>query len=309
MRKLLCVAAAVALAAMPSTARAQAAPVALVVRVQGSVQVKHGSGNPAAAAVGDRLSVGDQVIPASGARAILITRTGAQQVVTSDFTVPKPPAGGNTDLFDRAVQTLAMAASSNARTAGGRQGMIRPVPGEPTIVAPRNGLTVSSNRPTFEWGAVKGAGKYTVQIRRLGGGRPVRYEVGKVHSWTLPAGDPGLIPGATYAWTVAPDNSGRAAREQRFKVIGPDEYQSLAKTLDRVAKAGFDPAGDGLFLTATVYTDLKLFYDARAALNAVEKQGAMNADAYMLKGEVLNELGHADQARKAFDRADQLLGR
>ncbi len=309
MRKLLCVAAVAALAIAPSMARAQDAPVALVVRVQGSVQVKHGGAGPAAAAVGERLSVGDQVIPASGARAILITRTGAQQIVTSDFTVPKPSTSGSTPLFDQALQTLAMAASSNARTAGGRQGMIRPVPGEPTLVAPRNALTVSSNRPTFEWGAVQGAHAYTIQIRRIGGGRPVRYQVGDVHTWTLPADAPGLIPGATYAWTVAPNSSGRAAREQRFKVIGPEAYRSLAETLDRVAKAGFDPASDGLFLTATVYTDLKLYYDARAALEAVEKQGAMNADAYMLKGEVLNELGHADQARKAFDQADRMMGR
>jgi tetratricopeptide (TPR) repeat protein len=168
---------------------------------------------------------------------------------------------------------------------------------------------VSSVRPTFEWGAVEGAGNYTIQIRRMNGGTPVRYEVGSVHIWTLPADEPGLMPGATYAWTVAPDKSGRAAREQHFKVIGPDEYRSLAETLDRVSQAGFDPAGDGLFLTATVYTDLKLFYDARAALDAVEKAGAMNADAYMLKGEVLDELGRSDEARKAFDRADQLMGR
>jgi len=58
---------------------AQDGPAALVIRVQGSVSVTHGDGEPAPAAVGEPMFVGDQVIPGAGSRAILITQAGAQQ--------------------------------------------------------------------------------------------------------------------------------------------------------------------------------------------------------------------------------------
>lgn len=284
---------------------AQEDPAALVVRLQGEVQVRHAGASPTAAAVGERLLAGDEVLPASGARAILITRTGAQQVVTSATTVTEPRGGGNPDMFARAMRTLAQAASADARTAGGRQGMIRPIPGEPVLVAPRNGLTVTSPRPTFSWLLVDGAAGYTIQIRRVDGGRPIRFESTPNH-FTLPDDVPALLPGAEYAWTVAPLR-GRPTREQRFRVIDPTEYADLAATLDEVVELGLDPSGDGLFLSAVVYRDLDLFYEAAAALEELERSGALTAELYLLKGEILTEIGRAEEARAAFDRADEMM--
>ncbi|MHB1191755.1 MAG: hypothetical protein ACYC6F_01815 [Longimicrobiales bacterium] len=283
---------------------AQQDPAALVVRLQGQVQVRHG-GSTAPAAVGARLVTGDEVLPASGARAILITRTGAQQVVTEATTIEEPRGGGNPDLFARAMSTLAQAASADARTAGGRQGMIRPIPGEPVLVAPRNGLTVTADRPAFSWMPVEGAASYTLQLRKLDGGHPMRFEVAGTE-WTLPADQPVLETGATYAWTVAP-KGGRPTREQQFRVIGTEDNELLGTTLGEVRAMGLDPMGDGIFLTAVIFRDLGLYYDADVALRDLEKAGDMSADLYLLKGEILNVLGHEEEARKAFDKADAMM--
>jgi hypothetical protein len=303
MRKNLRWAALLALVAAAPLA-AQQDPAALVVRLQGVVQVRHG-GSAAAATVGTRLVTGDEVLPASGARAILITRTGAQQVVTQATTIEEPRGGGNPDLFARAMTTLAQAASADARTAGGRQGMIRPIPGEPVLVAPRNGLTVTAERPAFSWMPVEGATSYTLQLRKVDGGRPVRFEVTSTE-WTLPADQTALEAGATYAWTVAP-KGGRPTREQQFKVIGAEDNEALTTTLGEVRAMGLDPMGDGLFLTAVIFRDLGLFYDADLALKNLEKTGELSADLYLLKGEILNVLGHEEEARKAFDKADAMM--
>lgn len=303
MRKHLRWAALLALVAAAPLA-AQENPAALVVRLQGEVQFRHG-GSTAAAAVGTRLVTGDEVLPASGARAILITRTGAQQVVTQATTIDEPRGGGNPDLFERAMSTLAQAASADARTAGGRQGMIRPIPGEPVLVAPRNGLIVTADRPVFSWMAVEGATSYTLQLRKVDGGRPMRFEVAATE-WTLPPDQPALETGATYAWTVAP-KGGRPTREQQFRVIGTADDELLSSTLGEVRAMGLDPMGDGLFLTAVIYRDLGLFYDADVALKELEKSGEMSADLYLLKGEILNVLGHEEEARKAFDKADAMM--
>lgn len=308
MRKHLRWAPLVALAiAAPLTAQSE--PAALVVGVSGSVRVHHGT-TFSRAAVGQRLVAGDEVLPASGARATLITRTGAAQVVTRNTTVAARGAGAKADIFDRALRTLAQAASTSART-GGREGMIRPVPGEPTLVAPRNGLIVATTRPTFTWLAsdMVETDAYTIQIRprvRPASGPPfVRFHVTGT-TFTLPDSVPGLAPGATYLWTVAP-RGGRAAREDSVRIIGAARRARLDSTLTRIRKLGLDPATDGAFLAAVVYRDLDLMYEAARALDTVEHTGGMAADGYLLKGEVLNRLGHADEARKAFDRADEMM--
>lgn len=296
-----------ALLVFAASARAQD-PVALVVRVDGNVSVTRGAAAPATAAVGAPLFVDDVVAPAAGARAILITRSGAQQVVTERTTIAEPrEAGANPDLFARAVATLAQAAATDA-TLGGRQGMIRPIPGSSALIAPRNALAVSTGRPTFVWTATPGR-TYELMLRDVDGGRPRIFDVGTDTTWTLPEDVEELDPGATYAWTVfvGGRRGGRPLPQQEFRVIDLVESVEMQDYLDEIAVFGLDPRGDGLFLTVVALRDLGLFYDARDALEQVESQAPLGADLYMLKGEILAEIGHEEAARAAFDRADELM--
>jgi hypothetical protein len=256
--------------------------------------------------VGERLFVGDGVLPASGSRAVLITRSGAQQVVTQRITIQEPGRQGSHDLFDRALATLAQAAATDA-TAGGRQGMIRPIPGQTALVAPRNGLNVSSRRPTFRWTATPGQ-SYQLMLRRVDGGRPEVFDVGADTVWTFPDGAPDLEGDALYQWTVfvGGRERGRALPAQEFRVIGLEESVELEDYLDEIQVFGLDPAGDGLFLTVVAYRDLALHYDALDALERVEADAGLSWELYRLKGEILAELGQEGEARAAFDRADQL---
>jgi len=297
----------VASLALVAPLAAQSDPAALVIRVQGNVEVTHGETPPAPASVGEQMFVGDGVIPDGGSRAILITRAGAQQIVTEQTTIAEPRGGGNPDIFERALATLAQAASTDA-SAGGRQGMIRPIPGQTSLVAPRNDLTVASARPTFRWTASRGQG-YDLMLRRIDGGRPMLFEVGTDTTWTLPDEVEDLAAGASYQWTVfvGGRQGGRALQPQNFRVIGLEESVDLADYLDEIAVFGLDPKGDGLFLTVVAYRDMGLFYEAREALDAVEQDGPLSWELYRMKGEILAELGHEGEARNAFDRADELI--
>lgn len=286
---------------------AQADPAALVVRVQGDVSVTHGTAPSTPAAVGEQLFVGDVVVPSSGARAVLITRAGAQQVVTSQTTIAEPRSTRSTDIFQRAVATLAQAASTDAST-GGRQGMIRPIPGQTSLVAPRNSLTVAKARPMFRWTPTPEQ-SYDLMLRKVEGGRPEIYEVGRDTTWTLPESVADLDAGATYEWTVfvGGRRGGRALPPQDFRVIGLEESVDLEDYLDQIAVFGFDPKTDGLFLTVVAYRDMGLFYEASDALNRVESEGPLTWQLYRLKGEILAELGREREAREAFDKADELM--
>lgn len=307
MRELIVLAWALA-AVAPSAERlvAQSDPAALVIRVQGEVDVTHAGSVPAPASVGERMFVGDGVLPRSGSRAVLITRAGAQQVVTERTTIDAPRGAGNPDIFERAMATLAEAAATDATT-GGRQGMIRPIPGQTSLVGPRNGLNVVSRRPTFHWTATPGQ-SYDLMLRKLDGGRPTLYEMGADTVWTLPADAPELDAGATYQWTVfvGGRRGGRALPAQDFRVIGLEESVELEDYLEEIEVFGLDPHGDGLFLTVVAYRDLGLYYEARDALDLVESEAGLSWELYKLKGEILAELGHESEAREAFDRADEL---
>jgi hypothetical protein len=286
---------------------AQGDAAALVIRVQGDVSVTHGDAGPAPASVGEQMFVGDGILPNTGSRAILITRTGAQQVVTEQTTIAEPRGAGNSDIFARAVATLAQAASTDA-SAGGRQGMIRPIPGTSSLVGPRNALAVSTQRPTFVWTSTPGK-TYDLLLRKLDGGRPEIFEIGTDTAWTIPDDAPELEAGASYAWTVfvGGRRGGRPLAQQEFRVITLVESVELQDYLEEISVFGLDPMGDGLFLTVVAYRDLGLFYDARGALDEVESRASLGAGLYMLKGEILAELGHGEAARAAFDKADELM--
>jgi hypothetical protein len=280
--------------------------VALVIRVQGDVAVRHGDAAPTPAAVGERMYVGDGVLPSPSSRAILITRSGAQQVVTEETTLAEPRDTGNPDIFARAISTLAQAATVDA-SAGGRQGMIRPIPGATSLVAPRNGLLVASERPTFHWTATPDA-VYDLMLRRIDGGEPEVFEVGADTTFTLPESVE-LEPGAVDAWTVfvGGRRGGRPLAQQEFRVMSLPEQVELQDYMDDISVFGLDPMTDGLFLTVVAYRDLGLFYEARDALDSVERQASLSPELYLLKGEILTRLGHEEAARAAFDKADELM--
>lgn len=300
-------------ALLPHASAAQD-PAALVIRVQGEVDVRHGSDEPTPATVGERVFEGDGVLPSDGSRAILITRTGAQQVVTEETTVSSPRGQASSDMFARAMSTLAQAARADAST-GGRQGMIRPIPGATSLVAPRNGLLVETTRPTFQWTTTPDV-TYDLMLRQVASTdgsapdnvRPLIFEVGRDTTFTLPDSVE-LERGGTYAWTVFPGGrrGGRPLPQQEFRVMSLQEHVELQDYMDDIAVFGLDPRGDGLFLTVVAYRDLGLFYDARDALEEVEREASLSADLYLLKGEILAELGHEEQARAAFDKADELM--
>ena len=289
------------LAAAAPASLIQEAPVAVMMKIDGDVRVAHGSAPPAAAAVGARLQDGDRVIPGSGATATVVYRTGQKQEITQETTIAAPSSAERGDMFQRTVGVLAQAANSNARTSPNRQGMIRPIPGEPVKVSPRLGITVASTRPTFLWRAFEGADSYTIQVRKAGS-PPVRFQASDT-AFTVPA-DAALTPGTTYYWTIAPNTTRRPATEDSLVVMAPETGKTLEQSLEAIAGLGFDPLDDGRLLTAVVYTDLGLYYQAAEILTEMEGAGELSADVLMLKGEVLDRLGRVDEARAAFDAAD-----
>lgn len=293
------------LAAIPGVL--QDAPAALIVEIQGDVQLEVG-GAARAAAVGTRLSAGDRVIPARGASVILLRQTGQTQVVEEPVTIQALARGESGDQFSRTVDVLARAATSDAATRTNRQGMIRPVPGQPVLISPRNGVLTQDPRPTFVWYGVEGGTSYTIQVRKEGG-RPVRFEVGPDTTWTYPGDAPPLLPGSTYHWTVASE-SRRTAQPDSFRMISGEQFAVVAQNLNGIQELGLDPYGSGLILTTVVFLDTGLLYDAFAAVRALEGSGGeLSVEALLLKAEILAGLGRFAEADEVWAEADRRRAR
>ena len=288
-------------------ARVIAEPAAVLVQINGAVQIQRaGKTATTPATVGTSLMPGDKVVVANGAKAVLLYKTGKMVPASATVTIAdaqRDKAGG---LFEQTVTTLAQVATTNARTQPNRQGMIRPVAGEPTPLSPRNSVKVADLHPTFTWQKIEDATGYTVQVRRLEpfAGKPERFTTSAANSWTYPADATPLVPGAVYEWTVAAAN-GRPASTQRFRIVNADDLGRVASTVRALTEAGIDPLGDGLFLTALAYRDAGLMYEASRMLDLLAKGGAPGGrEFYLLRGEVLDALGDLDGAAKAFASAD-----
>lgn len=296
----------VVLMTVAAFAHFSADPAAVVVQVNGSVQIQRAGQAATPATVGASLMAGDKVVIGNGAKAVLLYKTGKMVPTSATVTIEDAQRDKPGGLFNQTVNTLTQVATTNARTQPNRQGMIRPIQGEPTPIAPRNLIKVADLHPTFSWFEVDGATGYMVQIRRLEpfSSKPERFDAGAATSWTYPADATPLIPGGTYEWTVA-SSGGRPATVQRFRVVTAEDFSRIAGTLNELAAAGIDPLGDGLFLTALAYRDAGLMYEASQLLERLETSGApAGREFYLLRGEVFDALGDLEGAAQAFASAD-----
>ena len=291
--------------------RWSADPAAVVVQISGGVQVqRNGQTASVPATVGLNLMAGDKVVIGSGGKAVLLYKTGKMQPLSQTTTIADAQRDKPGGLFNQTVSTLTQVATTNARTQPNRQGMIRPVQGEPAPISPRNGVKVADLHPTFTWFRVPDAQAYMIQLRRIEpmAGRPERFTATSDTTWTYPASATPLIPGALYEWTVASTNGGRPATVQRFRVVGSEDFARVAATMNELVAAGIDPHGDGLFLTALAFRDAGLMYEASNVLNRLEANGTKGRAYYLLRAEVMDALGDLDSAAKFFAIADAESG-
>lgn len=285
---------------------ALADPVAVVVKVEGVVEVQRaGESTRVAGEVGMPLSAGDRLLPADGARAVLLHSTGRTEVAAQALTLAGAEQGQRAGVFTRAVRTIESVAASSAKADPNRQGMIRPIPGTPVPLAPRNGIAVLQVRPAFTWHSVPEASAYMIQIRAEGE-RPIRFEAGTDTTWTYPDSVPALTPGTSYQWTVgAVGTTARVAESVAFRVLDEATSTEVSDALAALEAQGVDPETEAGFLAAILYHDAGLSYEADRILTGLEDDPATEGRTFhLLRGEVYDALGRLDAAARAFALAD-----
>lgn len=283
------------------------APSALISQFRGDVKVhKVADGAVLPAKVGLQLFEGDRVDVARGSRAVLLFKNGRLVTATTPIVVAAMGGAGAAEVFERVARTLAGAERLNPPEAKSAFG--RPPPAGAYPLAPAFGSAVVGDRPTFAWQPQEGTDTYLVQIRPAAGGAPLRFTVPGAGPWELPDTVAPLTRGAEYVWTVVPLPGGRAAAEERFRVLDAEALASLTGFRTSLVEAGVDPDGDGLLVVAVVSADLGLLHEAEAALErllAATPEAALDPSVGLLHAQVLEKLGRTDEARAAYDRAQR----
>jgi hypothetical protein len=143
---------------------------------------------------------------------------------------------------------------------------IRPVAGAPIPLAPVNGVTILSLRPSFIWYNTTNGAPFTVQLQRAGSRDIKRFVVGSDTSWTLPESEQPLLPGTVYSWAVLPSGAGRVADPVQFKTVTGQQFVEISSRIEAIEALGISPASTWL-LKARVYLDEGLAYEAQVALD------------------------------------------
>ncbi len=185
--------------------------------------------------------------------------------------------------------------------AGRTRGNPYPVP-----VAPRIGRLYGLT-PTFSWVYRNDVRSFTWLLFDAAEEELARRDVPGT-TLQFPPDAPALEPGRTYYWAVAvPATLGKPRRSapMGLKVLEPGLRETVAEALARVGPGG---TLDRDFARARVLVDLKLWYDATSALDALVSRYPREARLYELRGALYAQLAWTQPlAERDFAQADQLL--
>lgn len=263
-------------------AAAQREPLALLVRSEGSVRVLRGQPRrPVDAAPGVQLFAGDRLKVATGARVVLLHRSGRTETRTQSITLSPPRSQETSGIFTRTLRTLVQLASSDGRVVPMGAAVVRGAVRATEVarpLRPGHGAATAEVRPTFVWSRVPGAAGYVVELFE-DGRRFHRAVVEADTTWTLPDGVAALVRGRSYAWSVAALHGGDGTM-QRFRVAGEAEMKGLCLALGEIRATGLDPERDGLLLSAVAYHDAGLFYEVLSALDRLAARGEARGPLY-----------------------------
>jgi hypothetical protein len=267
----------------------------LLVTAAGDVQLKRSTWtNYSPTSLGALLYTGDQILPAKGAKAVILCDGLTQWQVPTG--APSGLANG-CPPSDKPI--LIHGASHIGGTRGGNDPLI------PYIVTPRKTLILTAT-PTFRWNAVSGAKNYVV---RLNTDKIIWEQTTNQNSIVYP-GDPALKPGVNYLLTIEADNGKRSQDEGvaglGFSLMTADQAAPVLKSKAALNALNLSAEAEALAL-AQLYQGNNLTSEAIEVLNGLASQQTQVAAVYRMLGDLylqssLNLLA-ADHYQRAIDLA------
>ena len=153
--------------------------------------------------------------------------------------------------------------------------------GSPRLYAPPAAKAYSL-RPVFAWGTPDGAEKVTFRLSTPNG--VVVYETSTTTGHLkYPSDAPTLSAGATYTWTIIPDNDMMGGTPHAVSVM-------IVSTPEREAMQSELAAAAGAAAAADVYVQHHVWYDAVEAYSALLDQKPDDQDARSMRASIYDQI-------------------
>lgn len=249
--------------------RSKPRPTAMVLDLEGKVEIRPAKGPPKSAEPGDLLYPGERLaVPAGGNATISILGAGARETIKPQSEVTAGPEGCSPPESIATRKELPKAVAATMKS-------LRPSPGDgrkagvgfrsgrtEMPVTPIPEATIPDDRPSFAWPPSPGATRYRLALRVAGAEEPLWIAEATSPSLPYPEGQVPLGRGQTYSWAVT-DDSLRKAATGTFSVASAAEASGLAEA---AALRASDDRADR-FLAVLCYRHLHAY---REAIEAAE---------------------------------------
>ena len=174
----------------------------------------------------------------------------------------------------------------------------------PQALAPKL-AKVYSTEPTFFWRYTGKPGKTTFVLKNAGGAE--LYQAGVKGSQFQYKGQPPLVPGQTYYWSVEVQPEGEPAQVSvpvGFVVVGGAERERIASTL---AASAYSDSYKNALSRARAFRDVRAWYDTVAAYSDLIALHPNTAELYEERGTIYAQFAATRPlAEEDFRRADNL---
>ncbi len=257
------------------------------------------------------LRPGDQIRVTGEARASLVFTggRGAQAVsaANSPFTAQPPTTAGAGDKAKALVGSVTDFLAGKQKDLAYLPLSVRAVkPPRVAQLQPRE-TKLLPGPVTFEW---SGSDTLRYKVRVLGP-QGVLWEQANLPRKPVayPASAPALEPGVRYSWQL--ETEGQPTQQAEFQILSADEAKRVRESLDILVPAslsGYPPSSIALMRAGYVLRD-GLYTDARRELMTALAKDPDEPTLHLLLGQVYEQVGLGELARREFIEARDLSGR
>jgi len=257
------------------------------------------------------LRPGDQIRVTGEARASLVFTggRGAQAVsaANSPFTAQPPATAGAGDKAKALVGSVTDFLAGKQKDLAYLPLSVRAVkPPRVAQLQPRE-TKLLPGPVTFEW---SGSDTLRYKVRVLGP-QGVLWEQANLPRKPVayPASAPALEPGVRYSWQL--ETEGQPTQQAEFQILSADEAKRVRESLDILVPAslsGYPPSSIALMRAGYVLRD-GLYTDARRELMTALAKDPDEPTLHLLLGQVYEQVGLGELARREFIEARDLSGR
>jgi hypothetical protein len=257
------------------------------------------------------LRPGDQIRVTGEARASLVFTggRGAQAVsaANSPFTAQPPATAGSGDKAKALVGSVTDFLAGKQKDLAYLPLSVRAVkPPRVAQLQPRE-TKLLPGPVTFEW---SGSDTLRYKVRVLGP-QGVLWEQASLPRKPVayPASAPALEPGVRYSWQL--ETEGQPTQQAEFQILSADEAKRVRESLDILVPAslsGYPPSSIALMRAGYVLRD-GLYADARRELMTALAKDPDEPTLHLLLGQVYEQVGLGELARREFIEARDLSGR